>query len=132
MFGGTVSPELLYIGIMTIVFILFLVVFSVSIIRNKSRTRFYTLIIKPDGNLSKVGISFIFLWIVVLFQVAAGREITGYFVELLGVIFAAELGERYMDSKLSISGKSLDILKGKLSDNDETKKTPKANEDIDF
>ncbi len=132
MINFNISAEMLYIGIMTGVFILFLLVFAVSIIRHKNRTRFYTLIIKPDGNLSKVGISFIFLWIVVLFQVAAGKEITGYFVELLGVIFAAELGERYMDSKLTVSGKGLDLLKGKLSDNDESKKTPKANEDIDF
>lgn len=132
MLNFTITPEVLYIGIMTVVFLLFLIVFAVSIIRHKNRTRFYTLIIKPDGNLSKVGISFIFLWIVVLFQVAAGKEITGYFVELLGVIFAAELGERYMDSKLTISGKSLDILKGKLTDTDESKKTPKADADVDF
>lgn len=132
MLNFTITPEVLYIGIMTVVFLLFLIVFAVSIIRHKNRTRFYTLIIKPDGNLSKVGISFIFLWIVVLFQVAAGKEITGYFVELLGVIFAAELGERYMDSKLTISGKSLDILKGKLTDTDKSKKTPKADADVDF
>ena len=132
MINFNISAEMLYIGIMTGVFILFLLVFTASIIRHKNRTRFYTLIIKPDGNLSKVGISFIFLWIVVLFQVAAGKEITSYFVELLGVIFAAELGERYMDSKLTVSGKGLDLLKGKLSDNDESKKTPKADEDIDF
>lgn len=132
MLNFTITPEVLYIGIMTVVFLLFLIVFAVSIIRHKNRIRFYTLIIKPDGNLSKVGISFIFLWIVVLFQVAAGKEITGYFVELLGVIFAAELGERYMDSKLTISGKSLDILKGKLTDTDESKKTPKADADVDF
>ena len=94
MLNFTISAELLYIGIMTATFILFLIVFAVSIFRHK--------------------------------------EITGYFVELLGVIFAAELGERYMDSKLSISGKSLDILKGKLSENDESKKTPKADEDVDF
>ena len=132
MLNFTITPEVLYIGIMTVAFLLFLIVFTASIIRHKNRTRFYTLIIKPDGNLSKVGISFIFLWIVVLFQVAAGKEITGYFVELLGVIFAAELGERYMDSKLTISGKSLDILKGKLTDTDESKKTPKADTDVDF
>ena len=132
MINFNISAEMLYIGIMTGVFILFLLVFTISIIRHKNRTRFYTLIIKPDGNLSKVGISFIFLWIVVLFQVAAGKEITSYFVELLGVIFAAELGERYMDSKLTVSGKGLDLLKGKLSDNDESKKTPKADEDVDF
>lgn len=131
MFSFSITAELLYITIMTAVFLLFLLVFGASIVRHKNRTRFYTLIIKPDGNLSKVGISFIFLWIVVLFQVAAGKEITGYFVELLGVIFAAELGERYMDSKMSMSGKVLDTLKGKLSGNEE-KKTPPAKEDIDF
>ncbi len=132
MFSLSITPELLYISIMTITFLLFLLVFTASIIRNKNRTRFYTLIVKPDGNLSKVGISFIFLWIVVLFQVAAGKEITGYFVELLGVIFAAELGERYMDSRLPMSGKVLDTLKGKLSGSDDEKKTPPAKEDIDF
>lgn len=132
MFTFQITPEMLYIGIMTVSFLLFLLVFTVSIIRNKSRTRFYTLIVKPDGNLSKVGISFIFLWIVVLFQVAAGKEITGYFVELLGVIFAAELGERYMDSRMPMSGKILDGLKGRLSDSDKEKKTPKADEDVDF
>jgi len=126
-----ITPELLYIGIMTVTFLLFLLVFGASLVRNKSRTRFYTLIIKPDGNLSKVGISFIFLWTIVLFQVAAGKEITAYFVELLGVIFAAELGERYMDSKLTMSGKALDSLKGKLS-GDDSRKTPKAEKDVDF
>ena len=132
MFTFQITPEVLYIGIMTVSFLLFLLVFTVSIIRNKSRTRFYTLIVKPDGNLSKVGISFIFLWIVVLFQVATGKEITGYFVELLGVIFAAELGERYMDSRMPMSGKVLDGLKSRLSDSDKEKKTPKADEDVDF
>ena len=132
MFSLQITPELLYISIMTVTFLLFLLVFTASLVKNKSRTRFYTLIIKPDGNLSKVGISFIFLWVVVLFQVAAGKEITGYFVELLGVIFAAELGERYMDSRLPMSGKALDTLKGKLSGSDEEEKTPPAKEDIDF
>lgn len=132
MFSLQITPELLYISIMTVTFLLFLLVFTASIVRNKSRTRFYTLIVKPDGNLSKVGISFIFLWIVVLFQVAAGKEITGYFVELLGVIFAAELGERYMDSRLPMSGKAIDVLKGKLSGENKEEKTPPAKEDIDF
>ena len=132
MFTFEITSEMLYITIMTATFLLFLVVFAVSIIRNKSRTRFYTLIVKPDGNLSKVGISFIFLWVVVLFQVAAGKEITGSFVELLGLIFAAELGERYMDSRMPMTGKALDGLKGRLSGTDEEKKTPKAEEDVDF
>ena len=132
MFTFELTSEMLYITIMTATFLLFLVVFTVSIIRNKSRTRFYTLIVKPDGNLSKVGISFIFLWVVVLFQVAAGKEITGSFVELLGLIFAAELGERYMDSRRPMTGKALDGLKGRLTGTDEEKKTPKAEEDVDF
>ena len=65
---------------------------------------------KPDGNLSKVGISFLFLWLIILYQVITGKEITGYFVELLGVIFAAELGERYIDNK-KLTNNKIDSIK---------------------
>ncbi len=128
----TLTPETVFIDMMIIVFAVFLLFFFISVVRNRYRTKLYTLIIKPDGNLSKVGISFLFLWLIILFQVITGKEITGYFVELLGVIFAAELGERYIDNK-KLTNNKIDIIKDKLQDVDkDNASAPAKFDDIDF
>ena len=128
----TLTPETVFIDMMIIVFAVFLLFFFISVVRNRYRTKLYTLIIKPDGNLSKVGISFLFLWLIILFQVITGKEITGYFVELLGVIFAAELGERYIDNK-KLTNNKIDIIKDKLQDVDkDNASAPAKFDDVDF
>ena len=65
-------------------------VFGISVIRNRDRICFYSLAVRENGNISKVGISFIFLLLLITYQVFSGEEVSVYLVELLGVIFAAE------------------------------------------
>lgn len=132
LFGYNITPESLFIDIMIGVFVLFLLFFFSSVIKNRHRAKLYTLIMKPDGNLSKVGISFLFLWLIILYQVITGKEITGYFVELLGVIFAAELGERYIDNK-NLTNNKIDNIKDKLKEVDKNEISAHAEfDDIDF
>lgn len=126
-----ITPESLFINLMVVVFIVFLLFFFSSVVKNRHRTKLYTLIIKPDGNLSKVGISFLFLWLIILFQVVTGKDITGYFVELLGVIFAAELGERYVDKKTGLDNQKIDEIKDKLQEVDKDKATAHAEYDVE-
>ncbi len=129
----TFTPESLFIDMMIGLFIVFLLFFISSVVKNRHRTKLYTLIIKPDGNLSKVGISFLFLWLIILFQVITGKEITGYFVELLGVIFAAELGERYVDNKAALNNNKIDDIKDKLKEVNKSEVSAHAEfDDIDF
>ncbi len=127
------TPESLFIDMMVVVFVVFLLFFFVSVVKNRHRARLYTLIMKPDGNLSKVGISFLFLWLIILYQVITGKEITGYFVELLGVIFAAELGERYVDNKSKLTNNKIDDIKDKLKNTDKSvTSAPAKFDDIEF
>ena len=113
--------------------LLFLVIVFTSVIRNKDKVQFYSIIIKEDGQVSKVGIAFIFLLVLLVYQVVTETEISGYLVELLGVIFAAEIGTKYVDNK-SVSKKEMLQISNQLKCIDESKKTAPAKnlDDIDF
>jgi hypothetical protein len=67
-----------------------------------------------------------------VYQVISEAEVSFYLVELLGIIFAAELGTKYVDG--TVTKKNIDIIRKSLSDVDTTKKTSSAKniDDIDF
>lgn len=123
------------IVITTVVLIMgiFIAIFFASMIKNRKKVKFYSLVIRDDGSISKVGISFIFILMLIIYQVVAQTEISGYLVELLGVIFAAELGTKYVDSKL-ITPKQIDTIKESVGKVDTSVKTSPARntENINF
>ena len=63
------------------------------------------MICRDDGRISKVGISFIFVQMLIIFQVVTGAHVDSYLTELLAVIFAAEVGTKYV-GKLGSGGRS--------------------------
>lgn len=129
---GMTFPQIV---ITTVVLIMgmFIAIFFASMIKNRKKVKFYSLVIGDDGSISKVGISFIFILMLIIYQVVAQTEISGYLVELLGVIFAAELGTKYVDSKL-ITPKQIDTIKESVGKVDTSVKTSPARntENINF
>jgi len=83
----------------------FLGVVFFSIYKNRGKVSFYQMICREDGRISKVGISFIFVQMLIIFQVVTGAHVDSYLTELLAVIFAAEVGTKYV-GKLGSGGKS--------------------------
>lgn len=62
----------------------------------------------------------------------SGTEVSTYLVELLGVIFAAEIGTKYVDGKLTQN--NIESIKNNLTNVDVKSKTASARnlDDIDF
>ena len=88
---------------------------------------------RESGNISKVGVSFILILCLIVYQVVTNTEISGYLVELLGVIFAAELGQKYMDFKKITPSQVVDIKNSLNSTECRRVSAPaKTTDDIDF
>jgi hypothetical protein len=88
--------------------------------------------VRDNGRISKVGTAFVFILTLLIYQVISGTEVSFYLVELLGIIFAAELGTKYVDGKLSMT--QLNNIRNDLSNVDTKKKQRSAKniDDIDF
>ena len=130
-FLGMNFQELFLICILLLL-LSFLCVFLISLYRNRNSINFYSLVVRENGRISKVGTAFVFILTLLIYQVISNTEVSFYLVELLGIIFAAELGTKYVDGKLSIS--QIKGIKDNLSEVSLKKKPHSAKniEDIDF
>ncbi len=87
------------------VFIFLIIFFSVigifySVYKNSGKKfNLYGLILRDNGRISKVGIAFVLLMICLVYQVLFKEEISFHLVELLGIIFGAEVGVKYIATK---------------------------------
>ena len=122
----------IFIVFILILLLLFLIIFFVSLYRNRSKINFYSLVVRENGRMSKVGIAFVFLLLLLNYQVISNTEVSTYLVELLGIIFAAELGTKYVDGKLTKT--NMASIKNNLSNIDMKDKSASARnlDDIDF
>lgn len=124
----------LYIAFILLVMLSFFGTFLTSVYRNRDKIHFYSLLIRENGRISKVGVSFIFILVLLVYQVVTETEISTYLVELLGVIFAAELGKQFVDGR-TLSNKDFESIKQKLrkkQNRGETSKSARDIDDIDF
>lgn len=128
---GIKLQEIMLFSILGLLMVI-LVVFVVSVYLNRDRICFYSLVVCKDGSVSKVGIAFLLLLLLITYQVFSGVEISSYLVELLGVIFAAELGKQYFDNKLTKP--QISKIKDNLThvDKENTSVSAKNLDDIDF
>ena len=111
----------------------FLSVFIYSLYHNRQFIHFYSLAVRENGRISKVGTAFIFIMTLLVYQVISEAEVSFYLVELLGIIFAAEIGTKYVDGKLSQS--TMDSIKAALSQDvnkGDTTQSAKNVDNIDF
>lgn len=112
----------------------FLGVFVYSLYHNRNFIHFYSLAVRENGRISKVGTAFIFILTLLVYQIISEAEVSFYLVELLGIIFAAEIGTKYVDGKLSQS--TMNNIKNVLSKSDlnknKTTQSAKNIDDIDF
>lgn len=130
-FWGMNFKELFLICVLVLL-IIFLGIFLVSLYKNRDEINFYSLVVRENGRISKVGTAFVFILTLLVYQVISETEVSFYLVELLGIIFTAELGNKYIDGK--ITQKNIDTIKTNLSNIDVTKKSSSARniDDIDF
>ena len=123
----------LFLICILVLLLTFLCVFLTSLYRNRHNINFYSLVVRENGRISKVGTAFVFILTLLIYQVISGTEVSFYLVELLGIIFAAELGTKYVDGKLSMT--QLNNIRNELSNIDTKKKkqqSAKNVDDIDF
>ena len=122
----------LFLICVLVLLIIFLGIFLVSLYKNRDEINFYSLVVRENGRISKVGTAFVFILTLLVYQVISETEVSFYLVELLGIIFTAELGNKYIDGK--ITQKNIDTIKTNLSNIDVTKKSSSARniDDIDF
>lgn len=122
----------LFLICILVLLLTFLCVFLTSLYRNRNNINFYSLVVRDNGRISKVGTAFVFILTLLIYQVISGTEVSFYLVELLGIIFAAELGTKYVDGKLSMT--QLNNIRNDLSNVDTKKKQQSAKnvDDIDF
>lgn len=90
------------------------------------------MVVRENGRISKVGTSFVFILTLLIYQVISETEVSFYLVELLGIIFAAELGTKYVDGKLTQS--NINTIRNNLSNIDKSKTSSSAKtiDNIDF
>lgn len=129
--GGIELNEIMLFFILCLITII-LFIFSISVYRNRDKICFYSLAVRKDGSISKVGIAYILLLLLITYQVFSGVEISSYLVELLGIIFAAELGKQYVDNKLTKP--QISKIKENLTHVDKDKRSASARnlDNIDF
>lgn len=92
------SPDFItyYTGFIIIIGVLFLVALIVSIIRNRSKLRFASLIMR-EGKISKIGISFIFFLYAIMYQAVVKGAITPGLTEVFILTLLLELGNKGID-----------------------------------
>ena len=128
---GMNFKELFLICVLALLLI-FLGVFLTSLYNNRENINFYSLVVRENGRISKVGTAFVFILTLLIYQVISETEVSFYLVELLGIIFAAELGTKYVDGKLTQS--NIDTIRNNLSNIDKSKTSSSAKniDNIDF
>lgn len=122
----------LFLICVLILLLIFLGVFLTSLYNNRDNINFYSLVVRENGRISKVGTAFVFILTLLIYQVISEIEISFYLVELLGIIFAAELGTKYVDGKLTQS--NINTIRNNLSNIDKSKTSSSAKniDNIDF
>ena len=78
-----------------------------SIYKNRGKGSFYQMICRQDDQerLSKVGISYIFILVLIVFQTVTNGVVDGGLIQLLGVVFAAEIGTKYVGKIVNTKSK---------------------------
>lgn len=115
----------IFLSCILLLLLVFLGVFLTSLYRNRDKVDFYSLVVRENGRISKVGTAFVFILLLLIYQVISGSEVSTYLVELLFVIFGAELGNKFVSRKFDI-----EEIKTKLTTVDKSKKTAPA-KDLD-
>lgn len=89
--------DIIFLGMLLVVSIGFLLTLFISIVIHKNEIKFYQILCREDGRVSKVSVAFIVILFLLVYQAVIFNSITNGLVELLMVVFAAELGVKGID-----------------------------------
>lgn len=92
--------EMMYQVIIINLSVGFVFVILFSLYRNRSNVNFSQILMR-ENRISKVGVGFIFVMMLVVYQTLTDKEIDGSLVQLLMVIFGAEITGKWVDTRSS-------------------------------
>lgn len=84
--------EYVVFGILAVWALVFLITLTISMINNQDKIKFYSFMVRNDGRISKLSLTFIFTLPVILFQAVTTNHITNGLMEIMFAVFAADLG----------------------------------------
>lgn len=88
---GLSSNQIIILIIILILF-LYVIICIVSLCKNKDNVNFTSAIVNVDGRISKSGVLFLFLTLVVIYQALFGLPITDGLLEILAVLAFKDAG----------------------------------------
>ncbi len=114
LFGIAIDTNLLYHSLIIILSVVFLVSMFVSIIRHRKEINFSTIILRKDDDgttrLSKVGITFLFLILLLIYQtVSPTATVDPVISNLLLITFATELSNKVLNILPTILNRKKDF-----------------------
>lgn len=114
LFGIAIDTNLLYHSLIIILSVVFLVSMFVSIIRHRKEINFSTIILRKDDDgttrLSKVGITFLFLILLLIYQtVSPTATVDPVISNLLLITFATELSNKVLNILPTILSRKKDF-----------------------
>ena len=114
LFGIAIDTNLLYHSLIIILSVVFLVSMFISIIRHRKEINFSTIILRKDDDgttrLSKVGITFLFLILLLIYQtVSPTATVDPVISNLLLITFATELSNKVLNILPTILNRKKDF-----------------------
>ena len=80
-------------GIMiSLIFMLLIFAIGMSVYKNRAQVKFYSILLREDGHISKVSIAFLFILPIIIYQAIYLNQITPGLDYILLTIFASEIG----------------------------------------
>lgn len=93
---------------------LYQIILIITMIRKRHTIDFLSAI-RREGNLSKAGIFFFILMLVIVYQALFLDDITSGLVELMGLIIAGDVGANYINNKKYVDLEKIKKTKQELS-----------------
>ena len=84
--------EIILCSILCILAIILIVSFIYSIYNNRDKIKFYSILTREDGKISKLSVAFLFTLPIILYQAITTSTVTQGLLEMMYAIFAADLG----------------------------------------
>lgn len=98
MFLEFATIKIVFLYVIFFISILYQVILFGSLIRHRKDVDFLSAIIR-NGNISKAGIFFFVLMLIITYQALFLDEITAGLIELMGIIVLGDLGAKYVANK---------------------------------
>lgn len=96
----------IFLGLALVILLAFVIILGISVWKNRTKISPYSLIMR-NGKLSKVGITFIIVLPLIVWELIHEGKICEELIYILMIIFGTEIGFKYMDRTPTIGSKRI-------------------------